>query len=163
MLEKIRPASIADAERILQIYAPYVTETPISFEITIPPLAEIADRIRAYSKISPWLVFEHDAKIVGYAYASPHKSRAAYNFTVETSAYVAPEFQRRGIARKLYVELFQDLARRNYHLALAGVVLPNEASVRLHERMGFVFVGTYHEVGFKFGQWHDVGWWQRKI
>jgi L-amino acid N-acyltransferase YncA len=159
---EIRSATTADAEAIQRIYAPFVLETAISFEDLPPSIDEIARRIGSILKTHPWLVAV-EGKVCGYAYASMHRERAAYRYSADTTVYIAPEVQRRGVGRALYAELLPQLKRRNIHMAFAGIALPNPGSVALHESMGFTPVGIYREVGFKFGRWHDVGWWQRVL
>ena len=117
----------------------------------------MAARIR---KAHLWLVAERDGKVVGYAYGGPHRDRAAYNRTVEVSAYVDRNIHRTGLGRRLYTELFDQLKERGFRLLVAGITLPNEASVGIHEALGFEPVGVYKNIGFKNGQWWDVGWWQ---
>lgn len=117
----------------------------------------MADRIR---KAHVWLVAEDAGRVLGYAYGGPHRERAAYNRTVEVSAYVDRSAQRRGIGRELYSALFDRLRQAGYRLLVAGITLPNEASVGIHEAMGFEPVGIYSNIGFKNGRWWDVGWWQ---
>ena len=117
----------------------------------------MAERIR---KAHIWLVAERDGQIAGYAYGGPHRDRAAYNSTVEVSAYVDRSAHRTGLGRLLYTELFDRLKERGYRLLVAGITLPNEASVGIHEALGFEPVGVYKNIGFKNGEWWDVGWWQ---
>ena len=117
----------------------------------------MAARIR---KAHVWLVAERDGRIAGYAYGGPHRERAAYNWTVEVSAYVDRSAQRDGVGRELYLALFDELKRRGYRLLVAGITLPNEASVGFHQALGFQRVGVYKNIGFKFDRWWDVGWWQ---
>jgi L-amino acid N-acyltransferase YncA len=117
----------------------------------------MAERIRA---AHIWLVTERDGKVVGYAYGGQHRSRAAYDWTVEVSAYVDRNVHRSGIGRELYTELFDRLKRRGFRLLVAGITLPNDASVGIHEALGFEPVGVYKNVGYKNGEWWDVGWWQ---
>ena len=159
----IRPATDADAAAILAIYAPIVRETAISFELEPPSVEEMATRIRTTLTAHPWLVDERDGRLRGYAYAARFKARPAYDRTCEVSVYVAPEAQGRGIGRALYTALFEELARRGVRQAIATITLPNEASVAMHERMGFRHVGRLRAVGFKFGAWQDVGLWQRPV
>jgi phosphinothricin acetyltransferase len=122
----------------------------------------MARRIADYGASHGWLVAEVDGRVAGYAYGSPHRTRAAYASSCDVAAYVDPEFARHGIGRALYAELLARLAER-CHAAFAGIALPNEASVALHEAMGFAPVGIYREVGWKLGAWRDVGWWQRLL
>ena len=160
----IRAATAADASAIQAIYAPFVTDTAISFEEVPPTVDEMAARIKAaHDQGFDFLVAEQAGRIVGYAYAGAHRTRAAYRASVDVSAYVAPGSHRSGIGRSLYQHLLATLAEKGFHAAFAGITQPNAASVGLHEALGFKHVGTYHEVGFKHGAWHDVGWWQRLL
>ena len=159
----IRSATAADAPAILSIYAPIVRDTIISFETEVPTVQEMADRIATTLKTHPYLVAEVDGSVTGYAYASQHRARSAYKWSVDVTVYVASERRRSGVARALYGRLLPILAERHFHAAFAGIALPNPASVGLHEAMGFAPVGIYREVGFKFGRWCDVGWWQRLL
>jgi L-amino acid N-acyltransferase YncA len=129
----------------------------VSFEADPPSVAEMAERIRA---AHAWLVAERDGQVVGYAYATAHRARAAYRWTAEVSAYVDPRAQRTGVGRALYGELLRELRAAGFRLAVAGITLPNDASVRLHESIGFEPVGVYRNIGWKAGAWWDVGWWQ---
>jgi phosphinothricin acetyltransferase len=117
----------------------------------------MAARIRA---AHIWLVAERDGRVVGYAYGGPHRERAAYNRTVEVTAYIDRDAHRSGLGRSLYTELFNRLKERGFRLLVAGITLPNEASVGIHEALGFERVGVYKNIGYKNGQWWDVGWWQ---
>jgi Sortase and related acyltransferases len=156
----IRPARLSDSEAIAEIYAPYCTDTVISFEIEAPPVDEIRQRMEKVMKSLPWLVEERDGKVVGYAYASPHRERLAYQYSVEVSVYIDKNYHKQGIGKALYMQLFEQLRELGKFNALAGITLPNQASVGLHEHLGFLHTGTYSKVGYKFGAWHDVGWWQ---
>ena len=160
---KIRFAAETDASQILEIYAPLVTSTPISFEDTPPSPAEMAGRIRRTLDHYPWLVCDGDEGISGYAYATAFRQRAAYEWSVEVSAYVHTEVRRRGVARGLYTSLFEILRIQGFLNAFAGIALPNEASVALHESLGFTAAGVYEDVGYKLETWHDVGWWQLRL
>lgn len=156
----IRLARGDDAPAIAAIYAPYVSETPISFE-TVPPSAdEMAGRLAKTLARFPWLVAEAEGAVVGYAYASQHRERAAYQWAADVSVYLRKERQRRGIGRALYTALFAILRAQGYVNTYAGIALPNPASVALHEAMGMTPVGVYRHVGYKAGAWRDVGWWQ---
>lgn len=159
----VRQIDLEDAPAVQAIYAPYVTSTTISFEEVPPDIAETERRIAAILLKYPYLVAEVDGQIVGYAYASEHRTRAAYRTSVDVTVYVAPGAQRSGVARCLYSRLLPAAAGLGYHAAFAGIALPNDASVGLHEAMGFKPVGIYREVGRKFDAWHDVGWWQRLL
>jgi len=159
----LRPAEPADAPALLAIYAPLVESTAVSFEDVPPSAEEMAARIVATLRTHPFLVAERQGTIAGYAYAGRHRARAAYRLSADVSVYVATEGRRRGVGRALYSALLEELARRGFHAAFAGIALPNPASVALHEALGFTPVGVYREVGFKLGRWHDVGWWQRLL
>lgn len=160
---EIRLAGAADAAATAEIYAPIVAATPTSFEVDPPDAAEMRRRIEATLPKLPWLVCDCEGRVAGYAYASLHKTRAAYKWSVDTSVYVHPAFHRRGIGTALYQFLFEILGAQGYFNAYAGVTLPNPGSVSLHESLGFQRVGVYKRVGYKLGEWHDVGWWQRPL
>ncbi|KTE01202.1 MAG: arsinothricin resistance N-acetyltransferase ArsN1 family B [Sphingopyxis sp.] len=159
----IRPATSADAARCAEIYAPYVTDNWVSFECDPPDAVEMAQRIENYGASHGWLVAEVEGKIAGYAYGSPHRTREAYATSADVAVYLDTAFARAGIGRQLYEALFPILADRNIHAIFAGIALPNDASIGLHEAMGFTPVGIYREVGWKMGGWRDVGWWQRLL
>ena len=159
----IRLATAADGGRLAEIYAPAVVDSGISFEVEPPDAAEMALRVGHVTTRTPWLVCEHDGVVAGYAYASRHRERAAYDWSVEVSAYVAAEHHRAGVARALYTSLFAALAVQGFHNAYAGVALPNDASIAFHTAMGFIPVGTYRQVGYKAGRWRDVSWFERTI
>jgi phosphinothricin acetyltransferase len=159
----IRLATAADAAQIQAIYAPIVSSTIISFELDPPTVDELRQRIATTLSTLPWLVCERYNMILGYAYAGPHRSRAAYQWSVDVSAYVHASAQRIGVGRALYTSLFAALRLQGFYNAYAGITLPNPASVGLHESLGFTPVGVYRNVGYKFGAWHDVGWWQRTL
>lgn len=160
---RLRGATAEDAGDLRAIYAPIVENTAISFEEVPPSGEEMAARILGTLERYPFLVAEREGRAVGYAYAGPHRTRAAYRRSVDVSAYVAETARGLGIGRALYGALLSDLASRDFHAAFAGIALPNPASVAFHRAMGFEPVGVYREVGFKFGRWHDVGWWQRRL
>ena len=135
-------------------------ETVITFE-EIPVLeAEMAKRIADITSRLPWLVWETDGVIIGYAYASPWKARAAYRHAVESSIYLSPQATGRGLGSRLYTALIADLRQRGLHCVIGGAALPNPASVSLHEKLGFEKVAQFRQVGFKFGQWVDVAYWE---
>jgi phosphinothricin acetyltransferase len=158
---QIRPADPSrDAAACAAIYDPYVRDTAISFEASPPHPAEIAARIERFHQ---WLVAEDSSEVVGFAYGCPHRERAAYRWAADVSVYVAREHHRRGIGRALYGALLPALANRGLHIACAGVTLPNDASVALHESLGFTPVGIYRRIGYKLGSWWDVGWWQLSL
>jgi L-amino acid N-acyltransferase YncA len=158
MASRIRNVELSDAPAISRIYAPYVTDTATSFERVPPDAEEMEQRIAATIGQYPWLVFEQDGEVLGYAYAGAHSSRHAYQWSVNVSVYLDARAHRRGIGRALYTVLFELLRRQRFVNAYAGITLPNAASVGLHEAMGFVTVAVYPRVGFKFGKWHDTTW-----
>jgi phosphinothricin acetyltransferase len=155
-----RPASADDAIAVLAIYAPYCDASCISFETTAPSEQQMRERIARITVQNPWLVAEIDGEVAGYVYASQHQERAAYRWVVNVAVYLSPQYHRRGLGRALYTSLFSILRAQRYFKAYAGVTLPNAASVGLHEAMGFQSVGVYRGVGYKYGRWLDVGWWQ---
>jgi len=159
----IRLARHTDAARLAAIYAPYVEGTVISFETTPPEPAEMAARLAAVEPYGPWLVYEVGSAVVGYAYLSRHKERAAYQWSADCAVYLDAAWHRRGIGRALYTALFALGRLQGFHAVHAGVTLPNAASVGLHESFGFQPVARYPKVGHKFGAWHDVGWWQLEL
>jgi L-amino acid N-acyltransferase YncA len=152
-----------DAAAIAAIYAPNVTESIASFETRAPDAAAMQRRIETTSAAYPWLVAERGGALAGYAYGSQHRTRAAYRWAVDVTVYVDPGHRRQGVGKELYGELLPLLARQNLEIAYAGIALPNPGSVALHEAAGFTLVGVYEKVGFKFGRWHDVGWWQLRL
>jgi L-amino acid N-acyltransferase YncA/N-acetylglutamate synthase-like GNAT family acetyltransferase len=160
----IRSATVDDAESIAAIYAPVVRDTAISFELEPPSIDEMRDRIAKTLPTHPWLVSIDDGGAVrGYAHAGRHRERAAYRWSVDTTAYVREDSRHQGHGQRLYDALFAALVDLGYCRAFAGIALPNDASVRLHESVGFQAVGIYRRVGFKLGAWRDVGWWQRDL
>lgn len=156
----IRLAHSGDAAAIAAIYAPSVTDAAASFELAAPSADEIAGRIAAMSPHAPWLVLVRGGEIAGYAYASRHRERAAYQWSVDTSVYVRADQQRTGVGRSLYRVLLALLDVQGFYAVHAGITLPNPGSVRLHEAVGFRRIGVEPAVGYKLGAWHDVGWWQ---
>ncbi|MGE5286141.1 MAG: arsinothricin resistance N-acetyltransferase ArsN1 family B [Micromonosporaceae bacterium] len=158
-----RPATAADAPAIRDIYAPIVLDTVISFEAEPPDAEEIRRRMTAGALRLPWLVAETADGVAGYAYAAPFRSRAAYRWSVETSVYLSESARGRGIGRRLYEQLLAELCTLGYVNAYAGIALPNEASVRLHEAVGFTPVSAFPAAGHKQGRWVDVGWWVRAL
>lgn len=151
-----------DAAACAAIYAPFVSSGPTSFEETAPSEDEMAGRIANLAATHPWLVAERDGVLVAYAYAYAcnHRARPAYRWSADVSVYVDARNRREGIGRGLYAELLGRLRGQGFRVACAGITLPNEASVALHERLGFVAVGIYRNIGWKAGAWRDVGWWQ---
>jgi phosphinothricin acetyltransferase len=152
-----------DAAACAAIYAPYVRDTPISLEERAPTPEEIAARIETTTQTHPWLVAEDETGLIGYAYATRHRERACYRWATDVTVYVAPQSHRRGVGRALYQTLFEALAHQGFRMACAGITLPNQASVGLHESLGFKPVGVYRNIGWKFGAWHSVGWWQLEL
>ena len=161
---QIRTASETDASAIADIYNHYVESTIATFEEQPVTGEEIEGRMRNVQEASlPWMVALVGGKLAGYAYATPWKSRSAYRFSVELSAYVSPDFFRRGIGSRLYAALLPDLQRRDVRVIIGGVALPNEASVGMLEKAGFEKVAHFREVGYKLGRWIDVAYWERKL
>jgi len=159
-IPRLRLAAAADAAQIAAIYAAFCLKTAVSFETTAPDEGQMRERISALTQKYPWLVaVSETGDVLGYAYAGKHRERAAYRWSVDFTAYLAPEAQRRGIGTELYRALMKICQSLGYYQAFAGITLPNEASVRLHEKIGFMPIGIYRRVGFKLGKWHDVGWW----
>jgi phosphinothricin acetyltransferase len=156
----IRLAVPSDAGALARIYAPIVAGTATSFEVAPPTAAEMAARVATTLELAPWLVWAKDGEVLGYAYASRHRERAAYRWSVDVSAYMDERCRRQGVGRRLYTSLFGLLRLQGFYTAHAGITLPNPGSVGLHESMGFRPVGVYRSVGYKQGAWHDVGWWQ---
>jgi phosphinothricin acetyltransferase len=159
----IRPATPADAAACAGIYAHYVRETAISFELDPPTAEEMAHRIESYQQRHAWLVLEDAGQVAGYAYASPYATRAAYDWSAEVSVYLAPGLRRSGAGRALYTDLFARLEDRGFRTLVAGITAPNEASLGLHRAMGFEVVGTFRDIGFKLGRWWDVIRLQRSL
>ncbi|MBI2433581.1 MAG: N-acetyltransferase [Candidatus Hydrogenedentes bacterium] len=159
----LRAATPADAEAILSIYAPYVRDTAVSFDTEVPDQAAYARHIEEHLHRYPWLVAEQEREVIGYSYASLHRTRAAYRWSVESSIYIAAKARRSGVGRALYTALFDLLRRQGFVRCYAGITLPNPASLGFHEAFGFEPVGVYHAAGFKQGRWYDVGWWEYAI
>jgi L-amino acid N-acyltransferase YncA len=160
----IRDASAnRDAGACAAIYAPYVRDTVISLEEEPPTPARLAERITTTARTHPWLVAQDANDIIGFAYATKHRERASYRWAADVTVYVAAEHHRRGVGRALYETLFALLAQQGFRTACAGITLPNDASVGLHEALGFHPVGVYRRIGYKLGAWWDVGWWQLEL
>jgi len=160
---QVRAASDRDATACAAIYAHYVTDTAITFELDPPSAAEMANRIAAATRSHAWLVLEDRSSVVGYAYGGTFNARPAYRWACEVSVYLEPGLRRTGGGRALYEALLPRLAQRGFRIAVAGMTLPNDASVGLHLALGFEPVGTFAHIGFKHGRWHDVAWAQRII
>jgi phosphinothricin acetyltransferase len=152
-----------DAEACAAIYAPYVLDGATSFEEEAPDADAMTQRIAENSATHPWLVAEAPQGIVGYAYASAHRSRAAYRWAVDVAVYVHAAHRRDGLGRRLYDELLPRLRRQGFAVACAAIVLPNAASVGLHEAVGFEPAGVFSRIGYKAGGWREVGWWQLRL
>jgi phosphinothricin acetyltransferase len=160
---EVRDASEHDAEACAAIYAPYVTDSVITFEVDPPTPAQMAERIAAALRHHAWVALTDAGRVVGYAYGGPYKERAAYRWSCEVSVYLEPGRRRTGGGRALYGALLDRLAARGFRTAVAGMTLPNDASVGLHRAMGFQPIGTYRSIGWKHGRWHDVAWTQRSL
>lgn len=160
---EIRLAGPADAPACREIYAPFVRDSAITFETELPSESAFTDRLAETTPERPWLVCEDDGRVLGYAYASQHRSRDAYRWAVESSVYVAEDARRRGVGRGLYESLFAVLEHQGYRTVYAGITVPNPPSTALHDALGFDRVGTYEDVGYKNGEWHDVAWWGRSL
>jgi len=159
----IRPATPDDASAIVDIYNHYVATTVISFEERPVTPDEMAGRIRDVIAALPWLVYESEGRVVGYAYATKWRVRSAYRYSAETSVYVAPGQGGKGIGSTLYKALLEELRAREIHMAIGGIAQPNPASVALHERLGFEKVAHFKQVGRKFDRWIDMGYWELQL
>jgi phosphinothricin acetyltransferase len=159
----VRLADVRDGNEVAEIYRPAVTERATSFEIDAPDAATMRKRISDCLERYPWLVADDGGRVLGYAYASPHRARPAYQWSVDVSAYVHGAAHRRGVGRELYEALFRLLGLQGYVNAYAGITIPNDASEKFHQRLGFTLVGIYRGVGYKFGRWHDVAWFERSL
>jgi L-amino acid N-acyltransferase YncA len=159
----IRPVKISDADFCLSLYSKYVVGSAVSFELEAPSLEEFSNRIDTISKRFPYLVAEENGNVIGYAYASAYRDRAAYQWNVEVSIYVEDQNKKSGVATTLYTQLFNELERIHICKAFAVIALPNDASVGFHHKMGFEKFATYKNVGFKLNQWHDVLWMEKTI
>jgi len=159
----IRNAISSDAEAMLNIYKPFIETTATTFETTVPSVEEFAERINIYTQKYPWLVAEDDEKVIGYAYASKHRDRDAYQWCVESSVYVMEQYHHTGIAKELYSKLFGILQECGYVNVYAGITLPNPKSYSFHTKMGFEPIGIYKNIGYKLGKWHDVAWLAKTI
>ena len=159
----IRLAESADGRALADIYRPAVTDAVISFEVKPPDPDEMSRRVARVLERTPWVVLEREGTVLGYAYASPHRDRAAYQWSVDVSAYVHADARRLGVARALYTSLFALLVVQGFRNAYAGITLPNPASVGLHTSVGFTPVGIYRGVGYKHCAWHDTGWFERSL
>ncbi len=159
----VRTARQTDAEDIQRIYAPLVNHTPISFELEVPSISEFKERLDKTLEQYPWLVYELNQRVVGYAYASTHRTRPAYQWSAEVTVYVDQDFRGRGIGKILYKNLFEILKKQGYRSAVGGITLPNSSSVAIHESLGFRQVASFKSLGCKLNAWHDVGFWQLEL
>ncbi|MCL2884459.1 MAG: N-acetyltransferase family protein [Oscillospiraceae bacterium] len=159
----IRLAAPADAAGILAVYAPYITGTCITFETEVPSAKAFAERTAAILREYPYYICRIDNKIVGFAYASQHRERAAYRYSADVSVYVEPAHQRQGIGKALYTVLLEAMTEQGIYTAYAGITLPNEKSIGLHKSFGFHDVGVYSHVGYKSGKWLDVLWMEKAL
>jgi L-amino acid N-acyltransferase YncA len=159
----VRSATEQDGAACAAIYAPYVTDTVITFELEPPSAEEMAGRIAEANRKHAWLVLEDGGRVVGYAYGGPFAPRAAYRWACEVSVYLEPGRRRTGGGRMLYEALLDRMTERGYRVAVGGMTLPNDASEALHRALGFEPVGTYRRIGYKHGAWHDVAWTQRVL
>lgn len=156
----IRPARITDSQILADIYNHYISTSTSTFEEVTISAQMMGERIQKIAKLFPWIVFEVQGEILGYAYASEWKPRSAYRYTVESTVYIKNGQEGKGIGSALYSRLLTELRSLEIHAVIAGITLPNEASVLLHEKMGFVKVAHFKETGFKFDEWRDVGYWE---
>lgn len=153
-----RLCELKDAQSVSEIIGPYILHTPVTFEMTLPSVVDFEERIRTNGAFFPWIVVEHDAEVVGFAYAVKHRVRQAYQWSVELSVYVKEAYRSKGLAKDLYDRLTALLKEQGIYNAYAGITLPNEASIKFHKKMGFEDVGVYKEIGWKLDKWHDVLW-----
>ncbi|MGZ8998870.1 MAG: N-acetyltransferase family protein [Allosphingosinicella sp.] len=161
---KVRLTGAGDAAAVTALYAPYVSDSIVSFETAPPDEAEMRRRIESGGELYPWLTgWSGDGELIGFAYAAAFRSRPAYRFTVETSVYLAASAQGQGLGKQLYDQLLLLLEAQGFTQAIAAISLPNPASIALHERCGFSAAGTYRDVGFKLGGWRSVGLWQKEL
>ncbi len=159
----IRPVNNNDTEQILDIYKPYVERTSTSFEYVVPTKDEFSERIKKVTSFYPWLVYVEQDKILGYAYASKHREREAYQWSADVSVYLREEARGKGIGTELYSYLFSLLKEQGICNLYAGISLPNAASTGLHEKMGFKKIAEFHNVGYKLGKWWNVGYWELRL
>lgn len=159
----VRAVRPEDAVWIQKIYEYYVADTSITFEIAVPSVEDMRERIKNISAIYPWLVYEIDGEVKGYAYASRHRERAAYRWSVDFAVYVKNGYHGKGIGKALFSQLIETVANLGYYNAFGIITLPNERSIALHESFGFTLAGVTEKNGYKSGAWHDVGIWQLKL
>jgi L-amino acid N-acyltransferase YncA len=159
----VRVATVSDAGSMLKIYSPYVIGTAFSFETELPTLDQFRERVKLCLEKYPWLVCSLDGEVAGYVYASKHREREAYQWTCESSVYIADDFKGKGIGRALYGVLFTILQLQGFRNVYAGITQPNEPSEKLHAKCGFELFALYENIGYKLGRWHNVGWWKLQL
>lgn len=159
----IRLITTADIAGVLEVYRPYIEETSISFEYEVPTLEEFTQRVANITQQYPWLVYEEGGKVIGYAYGMTHRTRTAYQWSVEVAIYVAKDHRSKGVGKQLYEKLFALLREQGYKTAFAGMTIPNEKSEALHLSCGFEEIGVFKNIGYKFGEWHSVKWFQKQL
>jgi len=159
----IRIATKDDAAGMLDIYTPFILNSGITQETDVPSVEEFQERIISNLKERPWLVCEIDKQVAGYAYAGKHRDRKGYQWCTEPSVYISEKYFGLGVADALYTALFDILKLQGYVNAYAVITLPNERSIAFHKKFGFDYLTTYKKIGYKLGQWHDVGWMQYEI
>lgn len=159
-MTEIRLTTIYDAPAIREIYSPNILNAAISFETEVPSIEEIQNRIETILQRYPWIVCEVDGKMAGYVYASKHRDREAYQWSCECTIYMHNDFKGKGIGKELYQLLFEILKSQGFRNVYAGITLPNSGSVSIHESCGFKHFATYENIGYKFDNWHSVGWWK---
>lgn len=157
----IRKATLNDSKNILDIYSYYIENTAASFEIETPCLVDFSNRISTVMNVYPYFVCTINDKTIGYAYASKHREREAYRYDVDVSVYIRNDMHGKGIGTALYNMLFEELKLKNYYNAYAGITLPNEKSIALHQKFGFTDIGVHHKTGYKFNEWRDVLWLEK--
>lgn len=155
----IRMAKKEDTTQQLDIYAPFILDSAVSFELEVPDPEDYWRRIQGIQAAAPWMVCDIEDRISGFAYAGPHRNRAAYQWSRELSVYVHPEFRRKGVAQALYYTIVRILKLQGYRNVFAGIVVPNPASIAFHRQFGFKPIGVYEGVGYKMGKWQNVSWW----
>lgn len=160
---QVEIAKASHSDGIIKIYAPFITDGVASFEQEIPTRPEMIKRIEQVNAQHAWLVLVHESEVLGYAYGGVHRARAAYQYTTETSIYMSDACIGKGMAKPFYAFLLETLQEQGYATALAGVTLPNPASENFHRSLGFTPIGVYKRVGYKFGDWHDTGWYQKEL
>jgi L-amino acid N-acyltransferase YncA len=162
-MNSIRLAKASDAVAVIGIYTPYILNTAFTFETEVPSIKNFEQRIATYQESWPWIVYEADGIIAGYAYATKHRERAAYQWCVESSVYVHERFQKAGIAQSLYNTLFKILKHQGCRNVYAGITIPNEKSVSFHKKSGFTWLADYENIGYKLNRWNTVSWWQLQL